>query len=121
MARAAIFLVVFKRPRKPGSASSRLYHHQPATLVFAHWFAPRLANLNALHQGVYYTLFVASIAWAIWRGTERAAPGLLWFTALCNALVPLAVVLTPDPDGVLLGTTCTALALFFGWLAWRQR
>ncbi len=93
----------------------------PATLVFAHWFTSRLANLNALHQGVYYTLFVASIAWAIWRGTERAAPGLLWFTALCNALVPLAVVLTPGPDGVLLGTTCTALALFFGWLAWRQR
>ncbi|WP_395027219.1 PepSY-associated TM helix domain-containing protein [Comamonas odontotermitis] len=93
----------------------------PATLVLAHWFAPRLADLNLLHQSVFYAVFAACITWAIWRGTERAARSLLWFTALCNALVPLAVALSPGPDGVLLGATCMVLALFFGWLAWRQR
>ena len=93
----------------------------PATLALAHWFAPRVGDIDMLHQGVYYTLFLACIAWAIWRGTERAAPGLLWFTAICNALVPVAAVLNPSPDGVLLGLTCLLLALFFGWLGWRQR
>lgn len=93
----------------------------PATLALAHWLAPRLDGLDALHQGVYYALFGACIAWAIWRGTDRAAPGLLWFTAACNALVPLAAVLRPGPDGVLLGAVCALLALFFAWLGWRQR
>ena len=93
----------------------------PATLALAHWLAPRVGDLDALHQGVYYTLFGACIAWAIWRGTDRAAPGLLWFTAACNALVPLAAVLRPGPDGVLLGAVCALLALFFAWLGWRQR
>jgi len=92
----------------------------PATLALAHWLAPRLGDLNTLHQGVYYALFGACIAWALWRGTDRAAPGLLWFTAACNALVPLAALLSPGPDGVLLGAVCALLALFFAWLGRRQ-
>jgi len=92
----------------------------PATLALAHWLAPRVGDLNALHQGVYYTLFAACIAWALWRGTARAAPGLLWFTALCNALVPLTVLLQPSPDGALPGALCALLALFFAWLAVRS-
>ena len=92
----------------------------PATLALAHWLAPHWADLNALHQGAFYALFSACIAWAIWRGTERAAPALLWFTAACNALVPLAVALDFGPDGVLLGALCLLLALFFGWMAWRH-
>ncbi len=92
----------------------------PATLALAHWLAPVLGDLNALHHGAYYAIFSACIGWAIWRGTERAAPGLLGFTAACNALVPLAALLTPGPDGVLLGALCTLLALFFAWLGWRR-
>lgn len=93
----------------------------PATLVLARWLGPWLVDLNGLHQGAYYALFGGCIAWAIWRGTERAAPGLLWCAASCNALVPLAVALRPGADGALLGATCTALALFFAWQAWRLR
>lgn len=93
----------------------------PATLALAHWLAPMVGDLDALHQGVYYALFSACIAWALWRGTARAAPGLLWFTAACNALVPLAAVLNPGLDGVLLGAVCASLALFFAWLGWRRR
>ena len=93
----------------------------PATLALARWLAPRVGDLNALHQGAYYAVFSACIAWALWRGTARAAPGLLWLAAACNALVPLAVLLAPGPDGVLPGALCALLALFFAWLAWRQR
>jgi len=93
----------------------------PATLALAHWLAPVLGDLDVLHQGVFYTLFCACIAWAIWRGTDCAAPGLLGFTAACNALVPLAVALNPGPDGMLPGALCALLALFFAWLRWRRR
>jgi uncharacterized iron-regulated membrane protein len=92
----------------------------PATLALAHWLAPVLGDLDLLHQGVFYALFGACIAWAVWRGTARAARALLWFTALCNALVPLAVLLASGPDGMLLGSLCALLALFFAWLGWRQ-
>ena len=92
----------------------------PAMLALAHWGAQAMGgDLNLLHQSVFYTVFMGCIAWAIWRGTARAAPGLLWFTALCNALVPLAVFLNPGPDGTLLGGLCGLLAVFFAWLASR--
>ena len=128
-----------KRGRKPGDAAVERPRHVrvvsaltvgvclgcaaalPATLALARWLAPRVGDLNALHQGAYYAVFSACIAWALWRGTARAAPGLLWLAAACNALVPLAVLLAPGPDGVLPGALCALLALFFAWLAWRQR
>ncbi len=93
----------------------------PATLALAHWLNPWVDDLDALHQGVYHGLFAACVAWALWRGTARAAPGLLGFAAACNALVPLAVALNPGPDGWLLGAVCALLALFFAWLGWRGR
>lgn len=93
----------------------------PATLILAHWLAPRMDNLDALHQGAYHGLFGAGIAWALWRGTDRAAPGLLGFSALCNAGVPLSVAWHPSPDGGLPAAVCAALAVFFAWLWWRQR
>lgn len=93
----------------------------PATLALARWLAPYVDDLNTLHQGAYYTLFCGCIGWALWRGTAGAAPGLLWFTAACNALVPLAVLLDPVPDGFLLGALCGLSALFFAWLSRRHR
>jgi len=93
----------------------------PATLALARWLAPWLPDLDALHQGAYFGLFGACVAWALWRGTERAARPLLWLAAAGNALVPLAALLRPGADGVLLGATCALLALFFAWLGWRQR
>ena len=92
----------------------------PATLALARWLAPTLGDLDALHQGAYHAIFAGCIAWALWRGTARAAGGLLWFTAACNALVPMAVLLSPSPDGLLLGLLCALLALFFAWLGWRR-
>ena len=80
-----------------------------------------MPGLRRRIAGAYYTLFGGCVGWALWRGTARAAPGLLWFTAACNALVPLAVLLDPSADGVLLGALCGLSALFFAWLAWRRR
>ena len=128
-----------KRARRPqdGAAMERPHHVRivsaltlgvclgcaaalPATLALARWLAPLVSDLDAVHQGVYYAIFSASVAWALWRGTARAAPGLLWLSAACNALVPLAVVLQPSADGWLLSLLCTALSVFFGWLAMRR-
>ena len=94
----------------------------PATLALARWLAPLARALDAVHQGVYYAMFCASVAWALWRGTARAAPGLLAFTALCNAALPITAQLLGwrGGDGRLLEALCAVLALFFGWLAWRH-
>lgn len=107
----------------------------PVALTAARWLAPWVDDLNAVHQGVFYAVFVAAIAWAQWRGTQRAAPALLWLAALGNASVPLTALLlgadalpwpaalqrAHEPGFWLLEGLCAALAVFFGWLAVRQR
>ena len=105
----------------------------PSALVAAKWLSASLPNLDPVLQGSYLAVFLACIAWALARGTARAAPALLWFTAACNALVPLTSVafhlipgLTqrhgpPPADAPWLETLCLLLALFFGWLAWRHQ
>lgn len=94
----------------------------PFTLVLARWLAPLGADANFVHQAAFYAVFVACMAWALWRGTARAAPGLLAFTALCNAALPITALLLGwrGGDGRLLEALCAVLALFFGWLAWRH-
>ena len=76
--------------------------------VAAHY--PRHADREELAQSATPLVLVV----------KRAAPGLLWLTAACNALVPLAAALGPGPDGRLLGAVCALLALFFAWLGWRH-
>lgn len=107
----------------------------PTALVASRLFAPHVADINSVHQGVFYAVLFGCVAWA-WRvGTQRAAGALLWLAAACNALVPLLAVLqsaapmlfsaplykTYQPSFVLLEGLCALLALFFGWLALRHR
>lgn len=110
----------------------------PATLVASRLFAPHLANVDSIdlvHQSTFYVLLFGCVALALRMSAARAAVPLLWFTAACNALLPLVALLqyaAPSISGsaaprnhasgfLLLEGLCALLALFFGWLAMRQR
>lgn len=47
------------------------------------------SNVNALYVNVYYTVFLASVIWAFWRGAARASVSLLLLCAFSCALIPL--------------------------------
>lgn len=108
----------------------------PATIVASRWSMPWVDDMNAVHQGTFYLLFSGFIALAMVRGAARTGAGLLWTTALCNALVPLTALAlhfvasptwlaalhkTHQPGDLFLESLCLLLAVFFGWLAWRQQ
>ena len=61
-----------------------------ATLAATKWLPPRVDNLAAWHEGIYYAVFVAAIAWAFVRGAPRAAVELLRLAALVTLLIPLS-------------------------------
>ncbi len=68
------------------------------TLVAGKWLHAA-ANINTTYLAVYYTVFLASLAWAFWRGAARAAVHLLALCALAAAAIPLtsaAAVLMPS-------------------------
>ena len=87
-----------------------------------------------VHQGSFYFVFFACVLAAMRVGTQRAAAPLLWIAAICNALIPLTALLLnatpanwfeplhkPYQSGfVFLELLCLLLAIFFGWLTWRQ-
>ncbi len=60
-----------------------------ATLAATKWLPALTPHLAAWHEGIYYTVFVLSLAWAFARGAARAAHELLRACALATALVPL--------------------------------
>ncbi len=60
-----------------------------ATVAATKWLPARVADVAAWHEGIYYTVFVAAIAWAFLRGTARSAHELLWVAAFMTLLVPL--------------------------------
>lgn len=61
-----------------------------ATLAATKWLPQRVDNLAAWHEGIYYALFVAAVAWAFVRGAPRAAVELLRLAALLTLLIPLS-------------------------------
>jgi uncharacterized iron-regulated membrane protein len=61
-----------------------------ATLVAGKLLAGHVADMHAWHAGIYYFVFLISIAWAMLRGASRAAVELLLFATLGTAAIPLA-------------------------------
>lgn len=61
-----------------------------ATLAATKWLPARVDNLAAWHEGIYYLVFVAAVAWACVRGAARAAPELLHACAALTVLIPLS-------------------------------
>ena len=60
-----------------------------ATVAATKWLPARVDDVAAWHEGIYYAVFAAAVAWAFLRGTARGAYELLWAAALATALVPL--------------------------------
>ncbi|MGD9544278.1 MAG: enterochelin esterase [Methylocystis sp.] len=98
------------------------------SIVAAKWANGRVANIDAWHNGVYYSVFLASVLWSFIRGGARASVELLWLAALATAAIPLttlaswilpALRLQPSASMAALGVDLVALgaALSFVWMA----
>ncbi len=61
-----------------------------ATLAATKWLPSRVDDLAAWHEGIYFAVFAACVAWAFLRGTARSAHELLWAAAAVTALIPLS-------------------------------
>jgi uncharacterized iron-regulated membrane protein len=61
-----------------------------ATLAAGKLLNGRVADLSAWHARIYYSMFLASIAWAFVRGGARGSVELLALTTAMTLLVPLA-------------------------------
>lgn len=60
-----------------------------ATIAAAKWLPARVENLALWHEGIYYAVFFAAVAWAFLRGAPRAACELLRACAALTLLIPL--------------------------------
>jgi uncharacterized iron-regulated membrane protein len=97
-----------------------------ATLAAGKLLAGHVADMHAWHAGIYYFVFLISIAWSLVRGASRAAVELLLFATCATAAIPLASVIgwlapstglwfdadTPGVDAIAaLGAACFAWML----------
>ncbi|MFK4440958.1 putative iron-regulated membrane protein [Caballeronia udeis] len=64
-----------------------------ATFAAGKWLNGRVADMSAWHAWIYYTVFLASIAWAFLRGGARGSVELLALATGTTLLVPLASVI----------------------------
>ncbi|HIV70377.1 MAG TPA: PepSY domain-containing protein [Candidatus Aquabacterium excrementipullorum] len=63
------------------------------SIVAGKWLHGHVADLGAWHQGVYYAVFLGSVAWAFVRGAARASVHLLWLAAACTVAIPVSSLL----------------------------
>ncbi len=98
------------------------------TIVAAKWLDGRVANIDVWHNGVYYSVFVASVLWSFFRGAAAASVALLWLAALATAAIPLttlagwtfpAIGMHASASTAALGVDFVSLsfALSFVWMA----
>lgn len=58
-------------------------------IAAARWLPGRVGDPDTWHQGIYYTVFLASIIWAFTAGAARAAVHLLCLAGLATLAIPL--------------------------------
>ncbi|CAB3653560.1 hypothetical protein LMG24238_01277 [Paraburkholderia sediminicola] len=104
------------------------------TLAAGKLLAGRVGDLHTWHIAIYYTVFVASIAWAMLRGAARASVELLALATCATAAIPLASLIgwfapssglwfsaDAGPLGVDIGAALGALCFAWMWRKTRQR
>ncbi len=96
-------------------------------IVASKWLSGWVADLDPWHRGLYYLVFLGSVAWAFRRGAARAGIDLLWLCAAATAAIPLTTVLAWAAPGLGLwawrdtvGVDLTAVTMALG-LAWMAR
>lgn len=98
-------------------------------LAAGKWKVPLGDGGNQAYLAVYYSVLLAALAWALWRGVARAAGELLYACAAASLLVPLTsalAVLLPGlgmwthAGAATLAVDATALAAALA-LAWAGR
>ena len=60
------------------------------TLAAAKWISAWPVDLEVVHTGLYYAVFVAAILWAFRRGAGQGGADLLWLCAATTLLIPLS-------------------------------
>ncbi|MFT4069213.1 PepSY-associated TM helix domain-containing protein [Paraburkholderia sp.] len=104
------------------------------TLLAGKLLAGRVDDLHTWHIGIYYAVFVGSIAWAMVRGAARGSVELLALATWSTAAIPLASLvgaLAPSsglwfsadagPLGVDIGAALGALCFAWMWRKTRER
>lgn len=97
-------------------------------MVASKWLSGHVGDLNAWLQGLYYTAFFASVAWAFLRGGAAAGVHLLWLAAALTLAIPAtslvggllpATGLWAHTSAAELAVDAAALAaaLGFAWMA----
>ncbi|MGO1003480.1 PepSY-associated TM helix domain-containing protein [Lysobacter sp. CA196] len=61
-----------------------------ATLAATKWLPARVDDLAAWHEGIYFAVFVAAVAWAFLRGAARSAVELSCLSAGLTVLIPVS-------------------------------
>lgn len=59
------------------------------TLAATKWLHLLPGNINLSYLSVYYSVFLAAIVWAFWRGAGRASVHTLWLCAFTSLSIPL--------------------------------
>ncbi|MGY1489265.1 PepSY-associated TM helix domain-containing protein [Methylobacillus pratensis] len=97
------------------------------TIAAGKWLPGRVDDIAAWHMGIYYTVFLGSVAWAFLRGAARTIVPFLWFAAASTATIPLTSLLALCFPGLGLWADVAALGMdmtaFVGMLAlvWMAR
>lgn len=103
-------------------------------LLAAKWLHAATANLNVTLMTAYYTVFLACVLWAFWRGAARAGVELLALCALLGLAIPATSLLAlafpslgmwahGSLGAVAVDVTALGLALLLAWgarLAYRR-
>jgi uncharacterized iron-regulated membrane protein len=97
-------------------------------IAASRWLQDRVDDPAVWHQGVYYAIFLACVAWAFGRGAARGVVPLLWCAGLATLAIPLTTLLawtipawapwagfSPVAPGV--DATAFAGALCLAWMA----
>ncbi|HTF98316.1 MAG TPA: PepSY-associated TM helix domain-containing protein [Cellvibrio sp.] len=64
-----------------------------SAMVAGKWLYPVGTPVNDWYIWVYYSVFLASVAWAFFRGAGRAAVELLWLCSLSTLAIPITALL----------------------------
>lgn len=101
-----------------------------ATIAAAKWLPARVDNLAAWHEGIYFAVFAAAVAWAFMRGAARGAVELLWLCAAATLAIPLSSLMgawgiggawrRPGP-GLAIDLAALAAVPAFLAIAWHAR